>query len=90
MALHFRSAIRKSFLLTDKRAVIGAIYAQTAAQSNLSPLRKPKSAPVINKYENNIVTSHHADCELHGMNLVHRFFQNASRWPNKIALVRIH
>lgn len=37
--------------------------------------------------EQNVVTSPHVDFDPHGMNMVHRVFENASRWPDKTAIV---
>ncbi len=39
--------------------------------------------------EENVVTSPHADFDPHGMNMVHRVFENASRWPDKTAIVSL-
>lgn len=36
---------------------------------------------------NKIVYSRHEDCELHNLTVVQRFFEQASKWPNHVALV---
>lgn len=44
------------------------------------------SSPRIN---DNVVYSRHEDCFLHTQSVVQRFFEQASLWPNHIAVVRI-
>lgn len=37
--------------------------------------------------DQHIVLSSHSNCEMHGMTLVQRVFQSASKWPDHIATV---
>ncbi len=82
-----RPTLKRATLLASRSSNIAEnIKIQKAARlSQVAPSRRIQ--PTLSKFENNIVTSTHADCTLHGMNLVHRFFENASRWKDKIALV---
>ena len=83
MSLHLRSFLKRAALLAGNK---NCFDGQKTALSQLASL-SIKSQPNCSKFENNIITSPHSDCTLHGMNMVQRFFENAGRWPNKIAMV---
>ena len=84
MSLHLRSTGKRAVFLAKRNYNNG----QKAALSQLATSHKFQ--PIASsKFEKNIVTSPHADCTIHGMNLVHRFFENATRWTNKVALVSL-
>lgn len=81
MALHLRSAVSKA-LQVNKTC-------QAAALSQLATSRKLKPEHLTSRFENNVVTSPHGDCQLHDMTMVQKVFESASRWPDKIAMVII-
>ena len=78
-----------SLLARKENGVLSIINGRPVAVApfHKSPSDKSHPASASKKLDDNIVLSPHSDCHLHGMNLVHRFFDNASRWPGKIALV---
>lgn len=96
MASHLRTSLqRASTLFANRKACIAASINshQVALMSHqLAPAytNQPSTAENAGKMDKNIVSSSHSDCELHGMNLVHRFFYNASKYTNKIALVCLY
>jgi acyl-CoA synthetase (AMP-forming)/AMP-acid ligase II len=80
-------------LFANKRAcIVASINSQPMALSHqLAPAynQQTSATDLAGKIDKNIVTSPHSDCELHGLTLVQRYFQNASKYSNKIALVCI-
>ncbi len=76
----------------ENGVVVSAINKNKApsAAAALFHRGSPRDFPLASaspKADKNIVFSPHDDCQLHDMNLVHRFFDNATRYSNKIALV---
>ena len=96
MASHLRTSLqRASTLFANRKACMAESINshQVALMSHqLAPAYKnqPSTAENAGKMDKNIVSSSHSDCELHGMNLVHRFFYNAGKYTNKIALVCLY
>lgn len=94
MSLLIKSAAPKriaSLLATkiENGVVVSAINKAPSAAA-LFHRGSPRDSPLASasqKADKNIVVSPHGDCQLHDMNLVHRFFDNATRYSNKIALV---
>ncbi len=84
MSLHLRSTLRRALQLANQTA-----NGQKAALGQLAPSQKFQPSPNFSKFENNIVTSPYGDCQLHDMTMVQKVFESASRWPNKIATVRL-
>jgi hypothetical protein len=93
MASHLRSSLQRATLFANKRAcIVASINSQPMALSHqLAPAynQQTSATDLAGKIDKNIVTSPHSDCELHGLTLVQRYFQNASKYSNKIALVCI-
>ena len=46
--------------------------------------------PNVERNVDNIVSSRHDDCTLHDLTITQRFFDQASVWPNNIAVVNIY
>ncbi len=87
MSLQWSSVLKRAILSANNNSKIaGAITNHKKALSQLATSRKLQP----NQLEKNIVASPHADCTLLGTNMVQRFFDNADKWQNKVALVNIH
>jgi hypothetical protein len=85
MSLHLRSTLKKAVLLANRIGNSG----QKAVLGQAAPAFKLQPTPDVSKFENNIVTSPYGNCDLHDMTMVQKVFESCSRWPNKIAVVRI-
>ncbi|KAK4037209.1 hypothetical protein OUZ56_029248 [Daphnia magna] len=89
----WRSSLQRAALLANKRATLTAVvnHQQVALSNLVSPAREtqPSAAgdvAINSRIETNMVSSRHSDCPLHGMTMVHRFFDNVSRYSKQIAL----
>ena len=91
MSLLVRSVQKRvAALLAANNGAAGIIVGdqQKAAHIHQTCLQNSQPASGSKKWvDKNIVTSPHVDFEYHGMNMVHRVFENASRWPEKTAIV---
>lgn len=90
----WRSSLQRAALLANKRATLTAVvnHQQVALSNLVSPARETQpltAGDVANnsRIETNMVSSRHSDCPLHEMTMVHRFFDNVSRYSKQIALV---
>ncbi len=87
--MHLRSTLRRALLLANKTGPT-SINGQAAAMGHAAPARQVQPVIENSKYEKNIVTSPYPYIEFHNMTLTQKFFESATRWPDKIALVSFH
>lgn len=88
--MHIRSTLRRAVLLANSNSGQTTIINQKAALGHAAPYQKLKPAIEDRNFEKNIISSPHPDCEFHNMTLTQKFFDGATRWPDKIAMVIVH